>query len=605
VRAAWKCSILVTILLGAGCSSPGGGRDPGVADTPPDATAGDGAVESDEGEEAAADPGADVAEDPAADPADDPTPDTAPDTAGDSPGEADASPPPVVELPEQVVAAAASSCPACVVLASETWDASTAPRFPSLADYTRTIEGRAWHFRPWIRFRMPHPGRLNRLYAYTTGAGAVSVALTTGFPGGHYPCLDEATGDDPWAVGATRRMTVTAEPGWRAIDLGGLDWTVPGYDEVLLLLGQEGDARIGLASPVPPGSGDYLVNGGLIADAPGDGLACFPSMSQFEDDAGAPQLWIARLEVETQGVAHAHWFEAASTVEYGGHAALGDADGDGDDDLLAGGRLFRNDGAGGFEDVTAAAGLAGAGGETLWGDFDNDGARDILAVAGGAGLFRNNGDGTFVEVTAASGISAPASLQGAAWLDYDRDGDLDFFVASYGTLADPEVGTRDYLFRNEGDGTFTDVTEAVHMPVKEGIGYHGRGVCVADHDGDGDPDIYLGNYRLNPNQLWENRGADGFKDVAATAGVAGTWFIGGAYGHTIGPSFGDLDGDGRWDIVVPNLAHPRFADWSDPTYLHFAKGDGTYTTTPAADRGIRFPTRCCSTRTTTARSTST
>jgi len=113
-------------------------------------------------------------------------------------------------------------------------------------------------------------------------------------------------------------------------------------------------------------------------------------------------------------------------------------------------------------------------------------------------------------------------------------------------------------------------------------------VCAADYDEDGDQDVYVGNYRLDPNQLWNNQGGmKGFKDVAQKAGVAGI-FEQGAYGHTIGPSFGDLDGDGLFDLVVPNLAHPRFIEFSDPTTLYFNNGDGTFAGFEPPEKGIVY-----------------
>ncbi|NOZ02448.1 MAG: CRTAC1 family protein, partial [Deltaproteobacteria bacterium] len=144
------------------------------------------------------------------------------------------------------------------------------------------------------------------------------------------------------------------------------------------------------------------------------------------------------------------------------------------------------------------------------------------------------------------------------------------------------------LFHNNGDGTFTDVTAAVGMPVASPGGYHGRGVCAADFDLDGDPDIYVGNYRLNPNQLWRNNGGmSGFTEVSAGAGVKGNWAQG-SYGHTIGPSFGDLDNDGLFDLVVPNLAHPRFIAFSDPTMVYMNNGDGSFTGFKTPEKGIVY-----------------
>ncbi len=203
-------------------------------------------------------------------------------------------------------------------------------------------------------------------------------------------------------------------------------------------------------------------------------------------------------------------------------------------------------------------------------------------------LFRNLGDGTFADVTESSGIVIDASSQGAAWLDFDQDGYLDFYAASYGTLADPEIPERDYLFHNNQDGSFTDVTQQMGIPITGSKLFHGRGVCVADYDQDGAPDIYVGNYRLDPNRLWRNKGGlAGFEDAAYSAKVQG-WFQMGGFGHTIGPSFGDLNGDSLMDLLVPNLAHPRFLTFSDTTTTYLNLGDGTFAGYQAPQRGILY-----------------
>lgn len=506
---------------------------------------------------------------------------------------ADSGPPVPVELPEEIVAQPTTTGPMGFILANESWDGITEVQYPTKADYTQEFEGLVYHFRPWVRFRMPHPGTVKRLFVYSTltseEPGTVEVRLSTGFPGGHYPCLDEESGDDLYPVGPAFRMALSKEPGWRVFDLSGTEHSVGGYDEFFVMMRQEGGARVGLDNAKAPEPRDYGVYGGLIADAPGDDMSCFPTMSTFNDFLDQPLIWLIRVEIEASVVVEQHGFQSSDGGPgLGGHVSFGDYDNDGDEDLLSGGALWRNDGAGGFEKVSEDAGLAGLGGETVWGDYDNDGHRDILSVGGQARLFHNDGDGTFTEVTEASGIVIDANSQGVAWVDFDQDGYLDFYAASYGTPEDSEVATRDYLFHNNGDGTFSDVNSDMGMPVGAPGGYHGRGVCVADYDADGDPDIYVGNYRLDPNQLWKNQGnLSGFQEVSSSAGVKGNWEFG-SYGHTIGPSWGDLDNDGLLDLVVPNLAHPRFLGFSDPTTVYMNNGNGSFEAFETPDKGILY-----------------
>ncbi len=546
------------------------------------------------GEDSGTEPGGDLAVEAAvetAEPGDLPEGEATADVAEAAPeaGTEEASDLPTEGVVDPIVPTPAASCAKCFVLADDAWDGVAKVSVPTKTDFSQVVDTLTYAFRPWIRFRTPHPGVVKRLFFYQGGdAGTVTLHLSLGVPGGHSPCVDEAKGDDKYPAGPVHAVEVAGTAGWRAVDVATDGLHVGAYDEFFVMFDMTDGARVGLQAAMAVAPGDYTVQGGLIADAPGDALDCFASQSAFTDADGKTMSWLVRAEIEADEVRTTHDFADAGAAgpAFGGQAAFGDCDGDGDDDLLAGGVLWRNDGAGGFTDITQAAGLAGLGGETLWGDYDNDGKRDILAVGGVARLFRNTGDCTFVETTAASGIVIDASSQGVAWVDADNDGLLDFYAASYGTLADPEVAAHDFFFHNNGDGTFSDRSQ--ELGILEGPARHGRGVAVVDYDGDGWPDIYVGNYRLDPNQFWHNLAGTAFVDVAKATGVQGTWHFPSSYGHTIGPSFGDLDGDGRIDLVVPNLAHPRFLAISDPTWIDLARADATFDAFHGADRGIPY-----------------
>ena len=264
--------------------------------------------------------------------------------------------------------------------------------------------------------------------------------------------------------------------------------------------------------------------------------------------------------------------------------AWGDYDGDGWEDLLLDGRmLWRNQGDGTFRDVTSQAGISGPlnGHGGVWADYDNDGDLDFYANKRSATdrdkLWRNDGDGTFTEVGAQAGdIYDDLPTEGVAWGDYDDDGFVDLYVANYETAsidqdADLGIGTEDFLYHNNGDGTFTDVT---------GRPLCGRGVVWADYDNDGDLDIYVSNYRLDPNLLWRNDGDGTFTNTARDARVEGygTQVAPGdvRFGHTIGSDFGDYDNDGDMDLYVSNLAHPRYIMFSDKSMLMNNRGGGTF-----------------------------
>jgi hypothetical protein len=241
-------------------------------------------------------------------------------------------------------------------------------------------------------------------------------------------------------------------------------------------------------------------------------------------------------------------------------------------------RLFRNDltiGADGtrrlrFADVTerARAGVRGYGMGAAVGDYDNDGFLDLLVTAfGPSTLLHNNGDGTFSDVTAQqAGLADEQWSTSAAFVDYDRDGDLDLFVARYvdftlagNKLCNDSAGSRDYcsprafhpvpdrLFRNDGAGRFTDVTAAAGISRAFG---NGLGVASGDYNGDGWPDLYVANDGT-PNQLWIN-GHDGtFGDDGLLSGASVN--PAGNPEGSMGIASGDFDQDGDEDLFVTNI----------------------------------------------------
>jgi enediyne biosynthesis protein E4 len=239
--------------------------------------------------------------------------------------------------------------------------------------------------------------------------------------------------------------------------------------------------------------------------------------------------------------------------------------------------LFKNNRDGTFTDVTAQAGLlhSGWGQGVCIGDYDNDGYEDLFVTYFGKNvLYHNNGNGTFTDVTEKAGVGGNGKRwnTGCAFLDYDRDGHLDLFVANYidldlATAPVPESGPclykgvmvacgppglnggKNILYRNNGNGTFTDVTE--RAGILDANGTYGLGVLTADFDNDGWPDIYVAN-DSTASALYQNKRNGKFVDIAMEAGCALS--ADGKPQAGMGVSAADYDLDGNLDIVKTNFA---------------------------------------------------
>jgi ASPIC and UnbV/FG-GAP-like repeat len=244
-------------------------------------------------------------------------------------------------------------------------------------------------------------------------------------------------------------------------------------------------------------------------------------------------------------------------IRYGpGGITAVDYDNDGFYDLFipdgVSSRMFRNRRDGTFEDVTAEAGLAGLDGVSVatFADYDNDGFKDLFVsrTFQPNQLFHNNGDGTFTDVTRESGIGEDCCTTVAGWADYDNDGFLDLYVGRY---LDPRKdipttfyarnGEPNQLYHNNGDGTFTNVTQ------RAGVGDTGLclGVVWGDYNDDGFPDLYVAN-DFGRKTLYRNNGNGTFSDVTVKTNTL-------AYGAGMSASFVDYDNDGKFDYYVTHI----------------------------------------------------
>lgn len=311
----------------------------------------------------------------------------------------------------------------------------------------------------------------------------------------------------------------------------------------------------------------WLLN--LARMVAGDDLEAIPTSYRLPSDALADESGFAAWRNISSDL-------AIDPIDLAGGAVIDDFDGDGLLDIVSSSsdpckpmRAFHNDGQGGFEDVGANWGLDSqlGGLNVLHADYDNDGDLDLLVLRGAwlgndgrirNSLLRNDLNDSarrFVDVTASAGLAHPAyPTQAAGWADYDGDGDLDLLVGneSSASSTDPleflgRGGSvyRTQLFRNNSDGTFTDVTRTSGIDNKRFT----KSVAWGDYDNDGDPDAYISNF--GPNRLFRNNGDATFTNVAESAGVTepsresfASWFF-------------DYDNDGRLDLLVADYSSPR------------------------------------------------
>lgn len=248
-------------------------------------------------------------------------------------------------------------------------------------------------------------------------------------------------------------------------------------------------------------------------------------------------------------------------------------------------RLFHQNADGTFTDVTGKAGVTGSGYSmgVAVADYDNDGFEDLFVTGlDRATLYHNNGDGTFSDVTAKAGVATSGWSTSAGFFDYNNDGKLDLFVARYmewdfannircGEADGPRFychpryyrGMSSVLYRNNGDGTFTDVSKEAGL---SGLIGKGLGVAFGDYDGDGRTDVYVANDSMQ-SFLLHNNGNGTFTENAIRAGVGysedGNSFAG------MGVEFADYNNDGLPDLVVTDLATERYM-------LYRNAGDGTF-----------------------------
>jgi hypothetical protein len=424
---------------------------------------------------------------------------------------------------------------------------------------------------------------------YGAGSGADVVYLAGDAAEGAIPptqyCL-------PYNTIAAETIAVSS-PGWRVIDFRRHNIVRGGFDRIVVqhLVRPDGpywamdagqsDLRSFYFDPVSPNPNFFNIPG-IFYRANGDYMV---------------RLVVEPLAVQRPLPGFVDWTSPSGLVHNGtpiktDNVTTVDFNNDGLDDVVLGSRIFINKGALRFEALASPI----SGSATVWADIDNDGDMDCFAVNGFGNdkVWRNNGDLTFTDITQATGITNNAPTVTPLWLDYNRDGRLDLFIANGRTeQSGQEVYFQDKLFRQRADGTFEDVTEASGIAAAEPAPHFDTwGASLCDYNDDGLVDIFVATYRLAPDRLYRNNGDGTFTDVSVSSGVQGMpTDVPNYFGHGMGSDWADLDNDGDVDLAVGNLGHPDSrARYSNPSLLWINDGttESRFSARTASNGGVNF-----------------
>lgn len=426
------------------------------------------------------------------------------------------------------------------------------------------------------------PCTLHELHIYYTGsqAGTDTLWLVGNAAEGALPPTSYV-----WSYNALTEPIIVnydGTPGWDTIDLRSRNLHFDGFDQILVQHRvREGgpwfavDNSVGgfpiLYDPYtyPPNfpvignyylaKGDFLVRAVVVYDYPNGNRSAAPPTPTLVD------------VTKTVGLV-----DNTGKLLKSARVSVVDWNNDGWDDVAVGSTFFQNKGDGTFQDATATIGIQAA--ASVWGDYDNDGDLDCYAINGGTAdkLYRNTSDGSFTDVTAESKLQNPRPTVTPIWLDYNHDGTLDLFISNGRTEANgQEEYFPDQLWKNNGDGTFSNVTEASGIAFGEPAPYYDCwGATACDYNNDGWTDIFVATYRLAPDLLYRNNGDGTFTEVAAETGVRGQPTGSPQYfGHGLGCEWADYNNDGWSDLMVGNLGHPDVRGAvSNPSLLYRNSG---------------------------------
>jgi hypothetical protein len=420
-----------------------------------------------------------------------------------------------------------------------------------------------------VGFILEHPFRFDTVEIYLTGQGEVELHV--------WPAYFRSRPDLEVELTTPQVVEVDGD-GWYEVSFP-MVWLDPSQHFWVGVVHTSGTAQLMLGA----GTSNYsMFKSPALIDPP------------FEwAGIGGDVDYMARVYGETICPLQDRFFidrtESAGLADaVGAYVALGDYDDDGDDDVLlhrAGNprpQLWRNEGnlqlteVIDTTDVTATYANFG-----VWGDVDNDGDQDLYFGVNTpqdgsdpghrSSVWLSDGDGTFTKVES-SGVELSATSAAGAMADYDGDGFLDLYVGNWLVEYPQPDAMDDFLFKGNGDGTFVESRVAAGMDETPSACY---GVTWCDINDDGWQDVVVGNYGYDWNFLFLNNGDGTFQDVGIEVGMArDDNSVHG--GNTFGIDCGDYDNDGHLDLFLAEIAHPRYQPWSDPSRLLHWVEDGSF-----------------------------
>ncbi|HYF03050.1 MAG TPA: T9SS type A sorting domain-containing protein [Patescibacteria group bacterium] len=402
-----------------------------------------------------------------------------------------------------------------------------------------------------------------------------------------------------WKYNALANAVVnyTGTPGWYTIDVSSLNIHSDGYDRICIQhtndLNGPRFATDSDSLSVPFSSYLYnpqRINGqnypGVYSLTSGDFMVRLEVEYDFpEGHDSAKPPYPSLLDITQQAKLVSNTGNPLKSAR----VSIADWNNDGFDDVFTGGEFFENKRDGTFKNVSGRIDISAS--AVVWGDMDNDGWLDAYAVdPDGDKIFKNNGNGTFTDITAQTQFSNVMPTVTPIWLDYNRDGNLDIFIANgKRNVGGTSANFPDQLWKNNGNGTFTNVTFHSAIDLGEPAPLDCWGASAADYNNDGWVDIFVATHGRAPDKLFKNNGNGTFTEFGAQTGARGVATADARFfGDGVGCDWGDYNNDGFLDLVVGNFGN---SDWmgsvSNPS-LVFKNNGGENFTEVSRDIGIKF-----------------